>query len=89
MNKEPEKSQLQGMRRVEEASEEYLSVTLRIQSPLGNMRVLLRPDLGVLYAVPHAMPTVLSVVLSLFGLFIVQLLLDLRKVSRDVGLVCL
>ena len=35
------------------------------------------------------MPTVLSVVLSLFGLYIVQLLLDLQKVARDVGWVCL
>jgi hypothetical protein len=35
------------------------------------------------------MPTILSVVLSLFGLFFVRTLLGLRKVARDVGLVCL
>ncbi len=37
----------------------------------------------------RTMPTVLSVVLSLFGLFLLQLLLDLRRVARNVGLVCL
>lgn len=36
-----------------------------------------------------AMPTVLSIVLSLFGLFLLQRLLDLRRVVRDVGFVCL
>jgi hypothetical protein len=36
-----------------------------------------------------AMPTVLSIVLSLLGLFLLQLLLDLRRVARDVGFVCL
>jgi hypothetical protein len=35
------------------------------------------------------MPTVLSIVLSLFGLFLLQRLLDLRRVVRDVGFVCL
>jgi hypothetical protein len=35
-----------------------------------------------------AMPTVLSIVLSLFGLFLLQLLLDLRRVAHDVGFVC-
>ena len=33
------------------------------------------------------MTTILTVVLSLFGLFLVQLLLDTRRVIRDVGLV--
>ena len=36
-----------------------------------------------------AMPTVLSIVLSLFGLFLLQLILDLRRVARDVGFVYL
>ena len=31
----------------------------------------------------------LLLVLSLFGLFLIRLLLGLRKVARDVGLVCL
>ena len=35
------------------------------------------------------MPTVLLLVLSLFGLFLIRLLLGLRKVARDVGLACL
>ena len=35
------------------------------------------------------MPTVLPVALSLFGLFIAQLLLALRRVARNVGSVCL
>ena len=35
------------------------------------------------------MPTVLSIVLSLFGLFLLQRLLDVRRVVRDVGSVCL
>jgi len=36
-----------------------------------------------------AMFTVLSIVLSLFCLFLLQLLLDLRRVARDVGFVSL
>jgi len=36
-----------------------------------------------------AMPLVLSIVLSLFGVFLLQLLLDLRRVARDVGFVFL
>ena len=35
------------------------------------------------------MPTVLPVALSLFGLFLVQLLLGIRRVARNVGSVCL
>ena len=35
------------------------------------------------------MPTVLPVVLSLFALFLIQLLLGLRRVARNVGSVCL
>jgi hypothetical protein len=31
------------------------------------------------------MPTVLSIVLSLFGLFLLHLLLGVRRVARDVG----
>jgi hypothetical protein len=34
------------------------------------------------------MTTILAVALSLFGLFLLQLLLDFRRVARDVGLVC-
>lgn len=32
-----------------------------------------------------AMPTALSIVLLLFGLFLIRLLLGLRRVTRDVG----
>jgi hypothetical protein len=35
-----------------------------------------------------SMPAVLSVVLSLLALFLVQLLLGLRRVTRNVGSVC-
>ena len=35
------------------------------------------------------MPTALFLALSLFGLFLIRLLLGLRKVARDVGFVCL
>ena len=35
-----------------------------------------------------AMPTVLSILLPLFGIFSIRLLLALRKVAHDVGSVC-
>jgi hypothetical protein len=35
------------------------------------------------------MPTVLSIVLALFGIFLIRLLLGLRRAGRDVGLVTL
>jgi hypothetical protein len=56
--------------------------SVRAQLP-GN-RYRSTPSLHHPHSYP-AMPTALSIVLSLFGLFIAQLLLDLRKVARDVG----
>ena len=35
------------------------------------------------------MSTVLIIVFPVVGLFLLQLLLDIRRVARDVGLVCL
>jgi hypothetical protein len=34
------------------------------------------------------MTTILAIALSLFGLFFLQLILETRRVARDVGLVC-
>jgi hypothetical protein len=54
------------------------------------LRNTLFPHFTFLARAHHpAMPTVLSIVLSLFGLFLLQLLLDIRRVARDVGFVCL